>query len=42
MAAFIDRAYNNKDFSNADKKKLADIVGELSHELVFLVTAKKS
>ena len=31
----LDRAYNNKDFSNADKKKLRHLLGELSHELVF-------
>lgn len=31
----LDRAYRNKDFSNADKKKLRHLLGELSHELVL-------
>jgi hypothetical protein len=31
----LDRAYNNKNFSNADKKKLHHLLSELSHELVF-------
>jgi hypothetical protein len=30
----LDRAYHHKDFSNADKKKLRHLLGELSHELV--------
>ncbi|MDP3331972.1 MAG: hypothetical protein Q8S55_08270 [Methylococcaceae bacterium] len=30
----LDRAYHNNDFSNADKKKLRHLLGELSHELV--------
>ncbi|MDP3837538.1 MAG: hypothetical protein Q8Q54_01305, partial [Methylococcales bacterium] len=30
----LDRAYHHNDFSNADKKKLRHLLGELSHELV--------